>query len=703
MIQPRTALILLGVWSAVMSVGGLAMALGGRALPSGVLFAVLGLTGGAAMVLRALNPDVRTGSVGTGKDITGQERAEAALRESEERYGQLFNQLIEGFCIIEVLFDADQAPIDYRFLEINPAFEAQTGLCDARGKRMLELAPEHEAHWFRIYGKVALTGEPVRFVNEARALNRWYEVSAYRVGGADSRKVAILFNDITDAKRAEQALRESEGRFHSLADAIPLLCWVANGDGWITWYNLRWYEYTGTTPEQMEGWGWQSVHDPEVLPQVLERWRASIASGRPFEMVFPLRGADGRFRPFLTRVVPVRGEDGQVCRWFGSNTDISEPMRLEEERHKVDERMVQAQKLESLGVLVAGVAHNFNNILAIILGTASIQEQEVTDPGQLEALRVIGAACQRGRSLVQSLAHFSRPALARRIPVEVNALVEEVRVLLENTSRNRIEIRAALTGDLTWINGDPGSLSSALMNICLNGLDAMPDGGTLTLRTAIPRPDRVEVSVEDTGAGMAPEILARVTEPFYTTKPVGQGTGLGLSITHGVLKAHGGTLEIASQAGKGTQVRLGLPRVPGPVPEAAVPAPPPPLEVLKILLVDDDEEVRFLMTRMLRRAGAAEVATAPGGREAIDCLGSGAVPDLVILDQNMPGLDGLQTLALIRERHPDLPVLISSGQPDIEDWEALKRQNVAVISKPFTLEEIREKLAGMPGAGRSRL
>jgi len=449
MTQPRTAVVLLGVWSALLSLGGLAMALSGKALPSGALFAVLGLTGGAALLLHALKPGVITGSGVAGRDTTGRERAEAALR-------------------------------------------------------------------------------------------------------------------------------ESEARFRNLADAIPLLCWEADGDGWITWYNRRWYEYTGSTPEQMEGWGWQSVHDPEVLPRVLDRWQASIANGQPFEMVFPLRGADGRFRPFLTRVVPVRGEDGKVCRWFGSNTDITEPMRLEEERHRMDERMVEAQKLESLGVLVSGVAHNFNNILAIIMGTASIQEQEVTDPGQLEALRVIGTACQRGRSLVQSLAHFSRPSLSPQIPVEVNALVAEVRVLLENTTRNRIEIIAEFTGEPTWIQGDPGSLSPALMNICRNGLDAMPDGGTLTLRTAIPRPDWVEVSIEDTGAGMSPETLARAAEPFFTTKPVGKGTGLGLSIAHGVLKAHAGTLEISSRAGKGTQIRLGLPRFPVPVPESGVQMPPLP-------------------------------------------------------------------------------------------------------------------------------
>ena len=133
--------------------------------------------------------------------------------------------------------------------------------------------------------------------------------------------------DVTGRLRAEAALRDSEGRFRTMADSIPQLAWMARPDGHIYWYNRRWYEYTGTTPEQMEGWGWQEVHDPEVLPTVLERWKASIAGGEPFDMVFPLRGADGRFRPFLTRVVPVRGEDGGVAHWFGTNTDIADRLR----------------------------------------------------------------------------------------------------------------------------------------------------------------------------------------------------------------------------------------------------------------------------------------------------------------------------------------------------------------------------------------
>jgi CheY-like chemotaxis protein len=200
---------------------------------------------------------------------------------------------------------------------------------------------------------------------------------------------------------------------------------------------------------------------------------------------------------------------------------------------------------------------------------------------------------------------------------------------------------------------------------------------------------------------MTPEVLAHATEPFFTTRPVGQGAGLGLSMAHGVVRAHDGTLELASTPGQGTQVRIRLPRLA--VPEPPAPAPGPLRSGLpaKVLLVDDEEDLRFLLARMLRKAGVEQVQAVAGGRAALDLLRSGAAPDLVILDQNMPDLDGIQTLALMRRSHPDLPVLIASGQPDIQEWDAFRQAHVAIIAKPFSVDEIQEKLAelGLPGRG----
>jgi PAS domain S-box-containing protein len=216
------------------------------------------------------------------------------------------------------------------------------------------MSPEHEEHWFEIYGKIALTGESARFENRAaEQLHRWYDVHAFRVGEPKERKVAIFFDDITERKHAEEALRTSEEQFRTVANTIPQLVWMANADGWIFWYNQGWYDYTGATPQQMEGWGWQSVHDPAELPRVLERWQASIATAKPFEMTFPMRSGQGEFRAFLTRVVPIKDASGKVIRWFGTNTDIEERERAEEALHKSEERFSKAFRNNPLAITIS--------------------------------------------------------------------------------------------------------------------------------------------------------------------------------------------------------------------------------------------------------------------------------------------------------------------------------------------------------------
>jgi C4-dicarboxylate-specific signal transduction histidine kinase/ActR/RegA family two-component response regulator len=392
----------------------------------------------------------------------------------------------------------------------------------------------------------------------------------------------------------------------------------------------------------------------------------------------------------ITARAPVLNQDerGQLSQAFN---DMADSIQAHQERLE----KLESQNMESLGTLVAGVAHNINNVLAIIMGTASMREDIVTEPSDIKAYHTIGKVCRRGRDVVKSLIAFANPTLSTQVPFELNALIEEACALLESTIKNRIKIIETFADESLWINGDAGSINHVLLNLCLNAIDAMPDVGTLSLRTSILDGNWVEVSIEDNGTGMTPEILARVIEPFYTTKKVGKGIGLGLSMTYGVIKAHGGSVDIASQPGQGTTVKIQFPRIPAPVESKPGPANaralPPKLR--KVLLVDDEEDVRFLMTRMLKKAGVGEVETAAGGEEATEKLLSGELPNLIILDLNMPGLNGTQTLKLIRQLCPDLPILISSGQPDIEECPDFKQPNVGVISKPFTMKEIQAKLA----------
>ena len=200
--------------------------------------------------------------------------AGAVLRESEARYRALFEAIDTGFCIIEVKFDGEQRPIDYRFVEVNPAFAGQTGLADAVGKWMRELAPDHEQHWFDIYGRIALTGEAVRFENVAAALGRWYDVYAFRIGEPGAHRVAILFNDISDRRRAETALRESEARYRALFDVSPQVVWFADAEGRCTYVNRHYTDFAGLPAERVLGDGWLAALHPE------DRARRSRGLGR---------------------------------------------------------------------------------------------------------------------------------------------------------------------------------------------------------------------------------------------------------------------------------------------------------------------------------------------------------------------------------------------------------------------------------------
>jgi PAS domain S-box-containing protein len=295
-----------------------------------------------------------------------------AAREENERIRRLFDQA-PGF--IAILRDAD-----HKFEFVNRAYDDIAGGREVIGKTVREAFPEIEGQgFFELLDGVYRTGE--RFVGTAMPVRlargtggsldlRYVDFVYEPVVGETGKPVGIFLQgyDVTDRVEAESALRESEERFRTLADNISTLCWMAGPDGNIFWYNSRWYQYTGTTPNEQEGWGWQSVHDPEILPVVLEKWRHSIATGEPFEMTFPLRGADGVFRPFLTRILPMKDAQGKVVRWFGTNTDVTAQQRHEEQ----------------LQLLVHELNHRVKNTLAVV---QSVAAQSFREPVELNSAR----------------------------------------------------------------------------------------------------------------------------------------------------------------------------------------------------------------------------------------------------------------------------------------------------------------------------
>ncbi len=391
---------------------------------------------------------------------------------------------------------------------------------------------------------------------------------------------------------------------------------------------------------------------------------------------------------------PLRDNRGEIIGVIATVTDVTELHRAQEKERQLEADLQHTQKLESLGSLAGGVAHDMNNVLAAIQAVSeTLHLTHSTDSALLRFLDIIDRASARGRDLVKGLTNFARKDLREPKPLDLNALVREESELLRHTTLQKVEVVLDLEEGLPWVLGEPGPLASALMNLCVNAVDAMPTGGILTLRAHRLPGAQVQLVVQDTGVGMTPLVLGRATEPFFTTKPMGKGTGLGLAMVYATVKAHGGTLSLQSEPGQGTKVTLTLPSCAAPAASSAtLPTGGPRAASMDILLVDDDELIRASIPALVESFGHHVIAAA-GGQAALDMLDAGLEIQLVILDLNMPGMNGLETLQQLRQRQPWLPVLLATGHLDAESNRVLQQAGRALsISKPYTLEELDAKL-----------
>ena len=470
--------------------------------------------------------------------------------------------------------------------------------------------------------------------------------------GPDGRPVGVLHLavDLTERKRAERALRQSEEQFRTLADSIPQLAWMARADGHIYWYNQRWYDYTGTTAEQMEGWGWQTLHDPDTLPRVLERWMASVASGEPFDMVFPLRGRDGYFRPFLTRVVPLRDSAGRVVQWFGTNTDITE--RVEREQ-----ALKEANRQKD--AFLAMLAHELRNPLAPLLTSLQVLKQAGTDPvvrGE-ELARLERQARHLGR-MVDDLLEVSRLAGGRlELRTERLDLARLAHTAAED--RRALVVRAGLVLEVqapqtpVWVRGDATRLTQALNNLLDNAAKFTPAGGRVVVGVAADEArEQAVVWVADTGVGIEPALLPRLFEAFEQGAQGidrgGGGLGLGLAVVRGLAELHQGTVEATSQGpGRGATVSVRLPLEAEP--EALIEMPNNPLREARparVLIVEDNQDAAESLRLLLEVLGH-QVRVAHSGPEGVEAAARW-LPEVVVSDIGLPGIDGYEVARRVR-------------------------------------------------------
>ncbi len=637
------------------------------------------------------------------ENITESKRGEQLLRESEENYRTLFDSMDEGFCTIEVLFNEKNEPVDYRFLDVNPAFEKHTGIQNARGKRMREIAPQHEEHWFATYGKIAVTGEPARFENVAAQLHRCYEVHAFRVGEPRERKVAIFFSDITERKQAEDALKRSEAEYRSIVQGAPYGIYRVNDKGQVLMANPALVNMLGCRSEA-EVLQLNTMDKPYWDPMVL---RAAVSSGhilRHHEAKWKRK--DGK--PIMVRLVGTELPEGT-----GASPEYEVFVENITEQRSLEAQFRQAQKMEAVGQVAGGVAHDFNNLLMIIASYARLIPLHIDDKDKLQRDAMqIDEAVARAASVTQQLLAFSRKQVLQPTVLNLNTLVLGLGKMLPRLLGEDVEMSLA-THSTGKVKADATQLEQVILNMAVNARDAMPSGGKLIIETsdisldggypghegtAIPAGDYVMLAVSDTGMGMDRETQTHIFEPFFTTK-ANTGTGLGLATVYGIVKQSGGFIWVYSELGKGTTFKVYLPRVEGPEDRTGhgIPPGPDPRGDETILLSEDEAALRTVVAIYLESLGY-KVLSSGNGEEALLMLQSNLRSiDLLITDIIMPGIGGAQLAKTAQDLGSEIPVIYISGYTD----RALDRSTIgegsAFLQKPFRLGSLAVKIREILG------
>jgi PAS domain S-box-containing protein len=504
------------------------------------------------------------------------------------------------------------------------------------------------------------------------------------------RKVAELDREVDERRQVEQAVRKSEVHYRALFDQVPDGILIADQESHYLDANASICRMLGYPHDELVGLHASDIVTPAEIPHI-EPALAAIRSQPGYHREWTFRRRDGS--EFQAEVSVATMPDGHLLAVIHDQT---ERRQAEQERQHLQNQLQQAQKMESLGSLAGGIAHDMNNVLGAILGLASVQVR-LQPSGSLarKAFETILQAAERGGTMVKSLLSFSRQSPAEMRNLDLNMVLREEIQLLEHTTFSKVSLKLDLEPGLRPICGDASALTHAVMNLCVNAVDAMPDQGTLTLRTRNVEQDWIEVDVEDNGQGMTREVLERALDPYFTTKAFGKGTGLGLPMAFRVVKAHQGNLDIQSEPGRGTRVRLRFPALTDAAPvmaAEAIPEDAPSSRPLRVLLVDDDELIRDSAISILELLGHAVTSTS-SGEEALAQLMSGYEADVVILDMNMPGLGGKGTLPRLRKLCPTLPVVLATGRPDQGALDLIEAHpRVVLMPKPFSLKQLQHHL-----------
>lgn len=517
--------------------------------------------------------------------------------------------------------------------------------------------------------------------------DRWFEP---RVEALDDGTWGMCLVDVTDARRAEDALRVSADTLQALVRAAPVAVLALDLDRAVTLWNPAAERMFGWTAAEMLGQSYDRLI-PASEREAFAGLFARVIGGEGFAGVeAPRLRRDGVHVPVSISTAPLRDAQGRTTGAMAIVADLTETRRLERQVREVE-------RMEAVGRLAGGIAHDFNNLLAVIVSAAEVLQARLVGTQEVELAEDALRAATRAAELTRQLLAFSRQQVLRAEAVEVNETVGEVGAMLGRVLGERIRVDLDLAPDPLWVRADRGELVRVILNLAVNARDAMPEGGRLQLRTRRDPgpPVAVELTVADNGSGIPPDVLACIFEPFFTTKRPGEGTGLGLAMVHGFVHQSGGDVSVQSAPGQGTTFRIRLPEG-APPPVAAAPSAPAPVEqrAATVLVVEDDPDVRATVRCMVAALGHTTIEAA-GLADALRVAEAhpGAI-DLLLSDVVMPDASGPEVAAALRVGRPGLRVVFMSGYAADE----VLRQGLATgeapfLQKPFTARELAETVA----------
>jgi two-component system cell cycle sensor histidine kinase/response regulator CckA len=633
------------------------------------------------------------------RDISDRKRTQHTLLVREQELNNIFEFTGTAMLIVED---------DMTIAKCNHEFEQLTGYVkeeiEGRMKWTDFVHPEELDRMAR-YHRARRPGDlSVPSHYESRAMGRngiikHIYITIGLIPGTKRTVAAVL--DITDRKRSENALRESEEKLRNLFDTSKDVIFLSTITGWFYDINQAGEDLLGYSRDELLMLDTQDIYRNETDRQLIHEAIERLGFVKDREVTYKRK--DGTYADCLITATPRKDAEGNIIGYQGIIKDISERKRLEEQ-------LTSAKKMEAIGTLAGGMAHNFNNILVGIMGYSELLLRK-KDPGDTDykALSIIHEGTISASKLTKELLSIARGGDYDLVRLNLNNLIERFLPLIMGTMDKSIEIRTYLSDDLPLIEGDASRIQQCLLNLCINARDAMPNGGNLIIETyhnyvdedfvrahlGTRAGDYAVVSITDSGEGISEENKAHIFEPFFSTKDHKRGTGLGLSTVWGIVKFHQGLITVYSEPDEGTTFKLYFPAISG---QPNLPSQSDDAEMVlgneKILLIDDEPIVRETWSDALAERGF-RVITAEDGVEGIDVFQREKDSiDLVILDFIMPRMGGRETFLKLKELKPDVKVLISSGYGvNGKAWEGIDGQAAGFIQKPCQISRLVEKVA----------